>query len=73
MSTGLTRRPEGVAALAGDDWWMETFVQLAGLTDDADRLGLMTAGYYYHMVRMASGPPAMYRAAAAPDRRTVAA
>ena len=28
----------GLAALAADDWWMETFVQLAGLVDDADRL-----------------------------------
>jgi formylglycine-generating enzyme required for sulfatase activity len=27
-----------VAGLAADDWWTETFVQLAGLVDDADRL-----------------------------------
>jgi formylglycine-generating enzyme required for sulfatase activity len=29
---------QGLAGLAADDWWMETFVQLAGLMDDADRL-----------------------------------
>jgi formylglycine-generating enzyme required for sulfatase activity len=34
----LTRQTEGLALLAGSDWWMETFVQLAGLTDSADRL-----------------------------------
>jgi len=28
-------REEGLAALAGDDWWMETFVQLAGVIEDA--------------------------------------
>ncbi len=30
--------PEDVLTQAADDWWMETFVQLAGLVDDADRL-----------------------------------
>jgi formylglycine-generating enzyme required for sulfatase activity len=34
----LTGQKEGLALLAGSDWWMETFVQLAGLTDNADRL-----------------------------------
>jgi formylglycine-generating enzyme required for sulfatase activity len=34
----LTGRGVGLAALAGDDWWAETFVQLAGLTENADRL-----------------------------------
>jgi formylglycine-generating enzyme required for sulfatase activity len=34
----LTGREQGLAGLAADDWWMETFVQLAGLVDDADRL-----------------------------------
>jgi formylglycine-generating enzyme required for sulfatase activity len=34
----LTRQEQGLAGLAADDWWMETFVQLAGLVDDADRL-----------------------------------
>jgi len=29
---------QGLAGLAADDWWMETFVQLAGLLDDTDRL-----------------------------------
>ncbi|MCP4544663.1 MAG: SUMF1/EgtB/PvdO family nonheme iron enzyme [Chloroflexi bacterium] len=29
----LTGRERGLAELAGDDWWMETFVQLAGLVD----------------------------------------
>jgi formylglycine-generating enzyme required for sulfatase activity len=36
----LTGGEEGLAALAADDWWMETFVQLAGLLDEADRLAL---------------------------------
>ena len=39
----LSGREEGLAALAADDWWMETFVQLAGLVDDADRLALEVA------------------------------
>ncbi|MBN1250275.1 MAG: SUMF1/EgtB/PvdO family nonheme iron enzyme [Anaerolineae bacterium] len=34
----LTRREEGLASLAADDWWAETFVQLAGLVEDADWL-----------------------------------
>ena len=34
----LTGDEVGLARLAKDDWWMETFVQLAGLVDDADRL-----------------------------------
>lgn len=34
----LAGRRAGVMALAADDWWMETFVQLAGLVDDAGRL-----------------------------------
>jgi formylglycine-generating enzyme required for sulfatase activity len=34
----LTGRDEGLAGLAAGDWWMETFVQLAGLTDEADWL-----------------------------------
>jgi formylglycine-generating enzyme required for sulfatase activity len=34
----LTGRVTGVAALAADDWWAETFVQLAGLVDEADAL-----------------------------------
>ncbi len=33
----------------------------AGRPDDADRLTLLTAGYFYHMVRGGSGIPAMYR------------
>jgi formylglycine-generating enzyme required for sulfatase activity len=36
----LVAREEGLARLAADDWWMETFVQLAGLLDEADRLAL---------------------------------
>jgi len=36
----LTGQEEGLARLAADDWWMETFVQLAGLLDEADRLVL---------------------------------
>ena len=39
----LTGRDEGLAALAADDWWTETFVQLAGLSDDADRLARTVA------------------------------
>jgi len=34
----LTGQEEGLADLAADDWWMETFVQLAGLVDDTGRL-----------------------------------
>lgn len=34
----LTGGQEGLAGLAAGDWWMETFVQLAGLVDEADRL-----------------------------------
>ena len=34
----LTRKEDGLAELAENDWWMETFVQLAGLVDDADWL-----------------------------------
>ncbi|MCP4539005.1 MAG: SUMF1/EgtB/PvdO family nonheme iron enzyme [Chloroflexi bacterium] len=34
----LTGQDKGLASLAADDWWMETFVQLAGLVDDADQL-----------------------------------
>jgi formylglycine-generating enzyme required for sulfatase activity len=34
----LTGEGDGLAALAAEDWWMETFVQLAGLVDDTDRL-----------------------------------
>jgi len=34
----LAGHGQGLAGLAADDWWMETFVQLAGLVDDADRL-----------------------------------
>lgn len=30
----LSRRPEGLLALAQDGWWAETFVQLAGLVED---------------------------------------
>lgn len=33
----------------------------AGRFDDADRMALLTAGYYYHMVRVADGIPAIYR------------
>lgn len=33
----------------------------AGRPDDADRLTLLTAGYFYHMVRGGNGIPAMYR------------
>lgn len=33
----------------------------AGHPDDADRLTLLTAGYFYHMARGGSGIPAMYR------------
>jgi formylglycine-generating enzyme required for sulfatase activity len=36
----LSGQEEGLARLAADDWWMETFVQLAGLLDEADRLAL---------------------------------
>jgi gamma-D-glutamyl-L-lysine dipeptidyl-peptidase len=35
--------------------------RVIGRPDHEDRLGLITAGYYYHMVRMADGIPAMYR------------
>ncbi len=41
-----TRQEEGLAALAQDDWWMETFVQLAGLVDDADWLAEVTGKPY---------------------------
>ncbi len=34
----LDGRPGGVMGLAADDWWTETFVQLAGLVDDPNRL-----------------------------------
>ncbi len=34
----LTGEGVGLTGLATDDWWMETFVQLAGLTDEADWL-----------------------------------
>jgi len=34
----LAGHEQGLAGLAVDDWWMETFVQLAGLVDDADWL-----------------------------------
>jgi formylglycine-generating enzyme required for sulfatase activity len=39
----LTRQPQGLAALAADDWWMGTFVQLAGLVEDADTLARTVA------------------------------
>jgi formylglycine-generating enzyme required for sulfatase activity len=39
----LSGKEEGLAALAADDWWMEIFVQLAGLVDDADRMALGVA------------------------------
>jgi len=39
----LSRKEDGLAAMAADDWWAETFVQLAGLVDDADRLALEVA------------------------------
>jgi hypothetical protein len=39
----LTGQRQGVAGLATDDWWMETFVQLAGLVDDADHLARVVA------------------------------
>ena len=38
LRRALTGREEGLAALAADDWWTETFVQLAGLVEDADWL-----------------------------------
>ena len=34
----LAGHEQGLVGRAADDWWMETFVQLAGLVDDADRL-----------------------------------
>jgi formylglycine-generating enzyme required for sulfatase activity len=34
----LTGKPQGLAALAAEDWWAETLVQLAGLIDDPDWL-----------------------------------
>lgn len=34
----LTGQKESLAGLAAGDWWMETFVQLAGLVDETDRL-----------------------------------
>jgi len=34
----LAGHEQGLAGRAADDWWMETFVQLAGLLDDTDRL-----------------------------------
>jgi hypothetical protein len=39
----VTGREESLAGLARNDWWMETFVQLAGLTEDADWLTLKVA------------------------------
>jgi len=39
----LSGKEEGLAALAADDWWAETFVQLAGLVDDADLVALEVA------------------------------
>jgi formylglycine-generating enzyme required for sulfatase activity len=35
---GLIRKDDSLVRLAAEDWWMETFVQLAGLVDDADWL-----------------------------------
>jgi len=37
-SRGSLRRAYDLFSLVRNDWWMETFVQLAGLSDDADRL-----------------------------------
>ena len=34
----LTNRDDGLWSLAAQDWWMESFIQLAGITEDADRL-----------------------------------
>jgi formylglycine-generating enzyme required for sulfatase activity len=39
----LSGKEEGLSALAADDWWRETFVQLAGLVNDADWLALDVA------------------------------
>jgi formylglycine-generating enzyme required for sulfatase activity len=39
----LSGKEEELATLAAEDWWMETFVQLAGLVDEADRLALDVA------------------------------
>jgi formylglycine-generating enzyme required for sulfatase activity len=39
----LTREPQGLAALAADDWWTGTFLQLAGLVEDADALARTVA------------------------------
>jgi len=43
MRRVLSGKEEGLSALAADDWWRETFVQLAGLVNDADRLALDVA------------------------------
>jgi formylglycine-generating enzyme required for sulfatase activity len=34
----LTSGDDGLWSLAAQDWWMESFIQLAGITEDADRL-----------------------------------
>jgi formylglycine-generating enzyme required for sulfatase activity len=34
----LTSRVDDLWSLAAQDWWMESFIQLAGITEDADRL-----------------------------------
>jgi formylglycine-generating enzyme required for sulfatase activity len=39
----LTREGVGLVGLTTDDWWMESFVQLAGLVHDADRLAAEVA------------------------------
>jgi formylglycine-generating enzyme required for sulfatase activity len=39
----LTRKPQGLAALAADDWWMGTFLQLAGLVQDPGALARTVA------------------------------
>ena len=39
----VMRKPD-VLRLAAQDWWMETFVQLAGLCEDADGLALAVLG-----------------------------
>jgi formylglycine-generating enzyme required for sulfatase activity len=43
LRRGLSLRPQGLAALAQDGWWAETFVQLAGLVEDPNWLARRVA------------------------------
>jgi formylglycine-generating enzyme required for sulfatase activity len=42
--SAITRKPEGFVALSADEWWAESFIQLAGLIDDSAGLVRSIAG-----------------------------